>query len=134
VKRRDIGTFKMLDIFIRFRPANLQAKSPIDSTSRSRPDGLASFPPATCTRKRVASFIVHFAEAKCNGQMRQMRVRIRPSILSLYYQTMQLPIGSAGSEFSRRARRPFARARAPRVDVSFFPSFFLFFFRNVDLV
>ena len=53
--------------------------------------------------KRVASLIVHFAGAKCTGQMRQMRVRIRPSIPSLYYQTMQLPIGSAGSEFSRRA-------------------------------
>lgn len=58
---------------------------------------------ATCTRKRVASLIVHFAGAKCTGQMRQMRVRIRPSIPSLYYQTMQLPIGSAGSEFSQRA-------------------------------
>lgn len=56
-----------------------------------------------CTCKRVASLIVHFAGAKCTGQMRQMRVRIRPSIPSLYYQTMQLPIGSAGSEFSRRA-------------------------------
>jgi len=50
--------------------------------------------------------------------MRQMRVRIRrPSILSLYYQTMQLPIGSAGSEFSRRALASSA------VDVSFFFSF-----------
>lgn len=61
------------------------------------------FSRATCTRKRLASLIVHFAGAKCTGQMRQMRVRIRPSIPSLYYQTMQLPIGSAGSEFSRRA-------------------------------
>lgn len=71
---------------------------------------------ATCTRKRVASLIVHFAGAKCTGQMRQMRVRIRPSIPSLYYQTMQLPIGNAGSEFSRRTS---LRAHSS-VAVSFF--------------
>lgn len=69
----------------------------------------------SCTRKRVVSLIVHFAGAKCTGQMRQTRVRIRPSVPSLYYQTMQLPIGSAGSEFSRRAslqRALFAPASA----------------------
>lgn len=90
-----------------------------------------------CTRKRVASLIVHFAGAKCTGQMRQMRVRIRrPSIPSLYYQTMQLPIGSAGSEFSRRVSL-LARALRPRrrrgITVLFF-FIFILFFRNVDLV
>lgn len=70
----------------------------------------------TCTRKRVVSFIVHFAGAKRTGQMRQTRVRIRPSVPSLYYQTMQLPIGSAGSEFSRRA----SLQRALRSSVSVF--------------
>lgn len=62
-------------------------------------------------------------ERNAPGQMRQTRVRIRPSVPSLYYQTMQLPIGSAGSEFSRRA----SLQRTLRSSVSVF-------FWNVDLV
>lgn len=81
------------------------------------------------TRKRVVSLIVHFAGAKCTGQMRQTRVRIRPSVPSLYYQTMQLPIGSAGSEFSRRAS--LQRALGSSVSVFFGTSIWSDAFRRM---
>lgn len=60
----------------------------------------------TCARCSNAQtgYIAHrpLYWSEMHGQMRQMRVRIRSTILSLYYQTMELPIGNAGSEFSRR--------------------------------
>jgi hypothetical protein len=116
-------------LLIRFPSAGKSPRKIADRLARSR-DRLASFPPATCTHKRVASFIVHFTEAKCNGQMRQMRVRIRPS------RSVIILSDDAIANWQRRERIFSTRAASLRARPRFFLFFlfFLFFSRNVDLV